>query len=138
MTLTYVERVPTADEHRTLADRVGWSDAFRWEAMPRSLAGSCCGVVVVDEEGRAVGMGRAVGDGAFFFYLQDIAVDPDHRREGIGREITRRLVDQIHRLAGGDAFIGLFATDEAVGLYRSMGFDDASMHGLWQVVRAGG
>ena len=137
MALTYVERVPTYEEHRALAERVGWRDAFRWEAIPGSLAGSCCGVVVIDD-GRVVGMGRAVGDGAFFFYLQDIAVDPDRRREGIGREITRRLVAQVHRMAGGDAFIGLFATDEAVGLYRAMGFDDASMHGLWQVVRSSG
>ena len=134
--IMYVDRVPTYAEHRALAERVGWRDSFRWDAIPASLAGSCCGVVATDGDGRVVGMGRAVGDGAFFFYLQDIAVDPDHQRSGIGREITKRLVAQVHRMAGGDAFIGLFATEEAVGLYRAMGFDDSSMHGLWQVVRS--
>ncbi len=137
MAVTYVDRVPTPQEHRGLAERVGWADAFRWDAIPASLAGSCCGVVALDEQGRVVGMGRAVGDGAFFFYLQDIAVDPAHRGMGIGRAITGRLIDQVQGIAGGDAFIGLFATDEAVSLYRGAGFDDTSMHGMWQVVRPG-
>ena len=134
--VTYVDRIPTVAEHRALAERVGWADSFRWDAMPASLAGSCCGTVAMAADRRVIGMGRAVGDGAFFFYLQDIAVDPDHQRAGIGREITRRLVAQVHRMAGGDAFVGLFATDGAVALYRAAGFDDSAMHGLWQVVRS--
>ena len=136
MEITYTDRVPTPQEHRTLAARVGWTDAFRWDAMPASLAGSCCGCVATTPGGTLVGMGRVVGDGAFFFYLQDIAVDPEHRGRGIGGELTDRLLAQVRTLAGGDAFIGLFATDAALSLYRRAGFDDQTrMRGMWQIAR---
>lgn len=68
-------RVPTPAEHRLPAGLVEWEDSFRWEAMPASLAGSCCGTVILDETGTIVAMGRVVGDGAFF-YVQDVAVHP--------------------------------------------------------------
>ncbi len=137
--ITYTDRVPAPHEHRALAERVGWTDAFRWEAMAASLAGSCCGTVATTPDGTVVGMGRVVGDGAFFFYLQDLAVDPEHRARGIGRELTERLLAQVHVIAGGDAFVGLFATEEAVALYRLAGFDDQTqMRGMWQVVRSSG
>jgi len=41
------------------------------EALPRSLF-----AVVAVAEGEPIGMGRIVGDGAIFFYTQDIAVIP--------------------------------------------------------------
>lgn len=54
-------------------------------------------------------MGRVVGDGAFFFYVQDVAVHPQHRRRGLGlglglglgKAIMQRLRDQVTALAGG-------------------------------------
>lgn len=135
MEITYTNRVPTPQEHRALGERVGWADTFRWDAMPASLAGSCCGTVAVTSDGTVVGMGRVVGDGAFFFYLQDLAVDPEHRARGIGRELTERLLAQVRVIAGGDAFLGLFATESAVPLYRRAGFDDQTqMRGMWQIV----
>ncbi len=131
-----IDRVATPEEHRMLAHAVGWQDGFRWEAMPASLAASCSGVVVTDDEGSVVAMGRTVGDGAFFFYLQDIAVHPDHQGHGLGGLVTRRLLDQVRDLAGGDAFVGLFATEQAAVLYRREGFDDESdMSGMWRMLR---
>ena len=136
MSYTVIDRVATPEEHRMLADAVGWQGGFRWEAMPASLAGSCCGVVVTDLDGTAVAMGRAIGDGAFFFYLQDIAVHPGHQGKGLGRMVTGRLLRNIKDLAGGDAFVGLFATDPAVALYQREGFDDRSdMVGMWRMLR---
>jgi ribosomal protein S18 acetylase RimI-like enzyme len=104
--------------------------------MPASLAGSCAGIVATTPEGTVLGMGRVVGDGAFFVYLQDIAVDPQPEGSGIGREITGRLLAQVRVIAGGDAFVGLFATEAGATLYRRAGFDDQTqMRGMWQIVR---
>ncbi len=136
MSYELVDRVPTPDEHRALAESVGWHGAFRWDVMPASLAGSCCGVVAVADDGSTVAMGRVVGDGAFFFYLQDIVVRPDLQGHGLGTRVTERLLDQVHALAGGDAFVGLFATAEAQPVYARLGFDGESpMKGMWQVLR---
>ena len=103
MEYRFVNAIPTVDQHGSLAVAVGWADSFRWEAMPASLAGSVCGVVAFAETGEAVAMGRVVGDGAFYFYIQDVAVHPDHRRQGLGREVMRRLREQISERAGATA-----------------------------------
>lgn len=138
MSYRTIDRVATAPEHRQLAELVGWEKSFRWEAMPGSLAGSCCGTVVLDETGTVVAMGRVVGDGAFFFYVQDVAVHPHHRRRGLGSTVMQRLRSQVATLAGGTAFVGLFSTPEAERLYHGTGF--ATQHGLtgmWQVLAGG-
>ncbi len=115
---------------------MGWGDSFRWEVMAASLAGSCCGVVAIADDGTPVAMGRAVGDGAFFFYLQDIAVRPELQGHGLGTRVTERLLEQVHERAGGDAFVGLFATAQAQPTYARLGFDgESAMRGMWQVLR---
>lgn len=136
MSYRLVDRVPTPDEHRALAVSVGWGDAFRWDAMPASLQGSCCGVVALSDDGIPVAMGRVVGDGAFFFYLQDIAVRPESQGQGLGTRLTERLLDLVRERSGGDAFVGLFATAEAQPVYARLGFDGkSSMAGMWQMLR---
>ncbi|MBK7819657.1 MAG: GNAT family N-acetyltransferase [Tessaracoccus sp.] len=138
MPYTAVDRVPTIAEHRQLADLVGWQDSFRWEAMAGSLEGSCCGTVVLDDDGAVVAMGRVVGDGAFFFYVQDVAVHPRHRRRGLGKLVVERLEAQVIALAGGTAFLGLFSTPEAESLYQGTGFEvRPGLAGMWQVLQAG-
>lgn len=135
MTYRFVNTVPTPEQHGELAVAVGWHDAFRWEAMAASLAGSVCGVVVHDEDDHPVAMGRVVGDGAFYFYVQDVVVHPDHQGQGLGRAVMQRLRDQVLATAGGDCFLGLFATPEAQKLYVSEGFGTEAMIGMWQVLR---
>jgi GNAT superfamily N-acetyltransferase len=118
---TYVERVTTPQEHRALARAVGWGDAFVWDVVPASLAASVCGVVAV-QDARVVGMGRVIGDGAFYFYLQDVAVDPAHQGRGVGSELVTRLLLQVERVAPPDAFVGLFAAEASGALYERYGF----------------
>lgn len=137
MTYRFVSSVPTLAEHGALAVAVGWQDAFRWEAMPASLAGSVCGVVAYDADDQPVAMGRVVGDGAFYFYIQDVVVHPDHQGRGLGRAVVQSLRDQVLAIAGGDCFFGLFATPEAQQLYAREGFGSESMTGMWQVLRPG-
>lgn len=130
---TVIDRVATPEEHRRLAEAVGWSHAFDWATVPASLAGSTLGVVVtVGDE--VVGMGRVVGDGSLYFYVQDIAVLPEHRGVGIGRAILRRLLDRIAETAPSHAFVGLFSTPDGDALYRSEGFSTGDMVGMSRLV----
>lgn len=136
MTLEYVDRVPVPAEHRRLAESVGWTHAFDWDAMPASLAASVCGVVV-ERHGEAVAMGRVVGDGAFYFYVQDVVVLPELQRQGVGDEVLRRLVARVEALAPPKAFIGLFAAGESARLYERHGFAvHQGMTGMFRVVPA--
>ena len=125
------ERLPTAEEHRLIAEAVGWRHAFEWDRLPASLARSLFGVVAFDGE-TVVGMGRVVGDGVMYFYIQDVAVLPAYQRRGVGAKILETLLDGIRPLA--PAFVGLFATPGGMSLYRQAGFQVGDMTGLFQVL----
>ncbi len=134
---TFTDRVPTATEHRALAEAVGWGHAFAWEAMASSLAASPAGVVV-HRGNELVGMGRLVGDGAFYHYVQDVAVRPEHQGHGVGDEVLRRLVLQADALAPPKGFVGLFAAGRSVPFYARHGFAvHPGMTGMFRVVPGG-
>lgn len=135
MPYAVTRRVPTPEEHRDLAEAVGWGGAFWWEALPASLAGSVCGAVVHDGAGALVGMGRVVGDGAFYFYVQDVVVRPGHEGRGIGQAVVEALTEQIRQVAPGHCFVGLFSTPAAEDLYRRLGWDAKEMLGMWLILR---
>lgn len=126
-------RLPTPAEHRHLSERVGWGHAFNWSALPASLDASVFGVVALNGD-QAVGMGRIVGDGAMYAYIQDVAVDPDYQGRGIGQQIVAALLEHIRTTATGPVFVGLFATDAALPLYERNGFTSGDMTGMFQVL----
>jgi len=129
-----VERMPTPDEHRELAIAVGWDDHFDWSTMPASLAASLHGVVAVSRTGETVAMGRLVGDGIHYFYVQDVVVHPDHESAGLGSRVVKLLLEWVSNRASAQAFVGLFASNEAVSLYREHGFETTGMTGMHRTV----
>lgn len=74
--------------------------------------------VLVREQGRLVGAGRALADGIDCAYLCDIALLPSHQGLGLGREIVQRLLDQVR----GHRKIILYAVPGKEGFYRALGF----------------
>ncbi|MBA4865621.1 GNAT family N-acetyltransferase [Streptomyces sp. PSKA54] len=133
-TFAVLDRLPTPAEHRRLAEAVGWTTAFDWDTTPASLAGSLAGVVAMAGN-HVVGMGRLVGDGVKYFYVQDLAVLPAHQGAGIGTALLRRLLDHVASTAPSTAFVGLFATDGAVPLYERSGFTRGDMTGMFRLVK---
>ena len=118
-------RLPTAAEHLALAASVGWTDHFDPATLPDSLAGSLHGVVV-ESGGSAIAMGRVVGDGSHYFYLQDVIVHPEHADDGLGSRVVAALHECVRSVADPRAFVGLFASPEAVDLYREFDFEEPS------------
>ncbi|MCR8671951.1 GNAT family N-acetyltransferase [Agrococcus sp. HG114] len=121
---SFEDRVPTAEEQREVAEAVGWLDHFDWASIDRSLERSLHGVVVTDG-GRAVGVGRLVGDGVRYWYVQDVMVDPSHSEQGIATRIVERLLDHVREHAPAEAVVGLFSSPEAVSVYEELGFTAA-------------
>ena len=133
MSLSFEHRLPTVDEHGALAASVGWSDHFDPETIGASIAGSSFGVVAI-KDGEAVGMARIVGDGVHYFYIQDVIVHPDHSDDGLGSQLVGHLLDWIAATAPSEAFVGLFASPEAVDLYREFRFETTDMTGMHRFV----
>jgi GNAT superfamily N-acetyltransferase len=126
-------RMATPAEHRRLAEAVGWGDAFDWPTLPASLDASLFGVVALTGDD-AVGMGRLVGDGVKYFYVQDVAVDPAWQGRGVGQAIVDALLAWIGEVAPSTAFVGLFATEGAMPLYRRNGFGTEGLKGMARLI----
>ena len=126
---TLENRLPTPSEHRSLMTAVGWQDHIDDDVLARSLDNSLRGTVAI-LDGVVVGMARLVGDAAHYFYVQDVVVHPEHSDAGLGSDLTRRLLDWVDEVAGKGAFVGLFASPDAEGLYESLGFVTTDMTGM--------
>jgi ribosomal protein S18 acetylase RimI-like enzyme len=72
----------------------------------------------VSENGKLVGVGRALADGVDCSYICDIAVLPSHQGTGLGRQIVSHLMD----LSRGHRKIILYAVPGKEGFYRKLGF----------------
>lgn len=123
--VTFEARVPTVDEQRTVAEAVGWLDHFDWETIGGSLERSLHGVVAL-VDGAPVGVGRLVGDGVRYCYVQDVMVDPAASDQGIATRIVEGLLAWVREAAPAEAVVGLFASPEAVSVYEGLGFEAAN------------
>lgn len=115
-----VERHLTVEEYQRIRSAVGWS-AVSDEAASTGLPSALFSVVLT-HDGEAVGCGRIVGDGGLYFYIQDIAVLPEHQGLGFGRAIMDTVMAYIERTAKPGAFIGLMAAYGAAPFYERYGF----------------
>jgi ribosomal protein S18 acetylase RimI-like enzyme len=72
----------------------------------------------VREDGKLVGVGRALADGIDCSYLCDIAILPSHQGIGLGKQIVSKLVE----LSRGHKKIILYAVPGKEPFYKRFGF----------------
>ncbi|MEM7672211.1 MAG: GNAT family N-acetyltransferase [Verrucomicrobiota bacterium] len=97
-----------------------WSSAEKPQALLAALANSHS-VVTARVEGKLVGLGNAISDGHLVVYYPHLLVDPEFQRQGIGKEMMRRLQKRyahFHQQM-------LTADVDAVAFYQSIGFSRA-------------
>src|SRR6266481_2818508 len=106
MSIIYtVEPGLTAEEFQgvlvtsTLAERRPADDLKRLDKMLRNADV----IVAARENGKLVGISRAITDFSYCCYLSDLAVDVAYQRQGVGK----RLVDETHKAAGWDTSLFL-------------------------------
>ena len=130
---TLCVRVPTSAEYCAISSAVGQQDDVNHEAVQIALRHSHYAVVVAYQQ-ETIGMGRIIGDGAIFFYIQDVAVKPAHQGRGVGTAIIHHLLEYIHTTAPDKAFIGLFAAPNTTRFYERFGFlSNLGITGMYQV-----
>lgn len=129
-----VERGPTVAEHAAVFEAVGWRP-YAPQAAEIALSNSLFAVLAFDGD-RLIGMGRIVGDGGKFFYIQDFAVLPDYQGRGVGRLMMDRLMGWVAERAPHEPFVGLFSTESAMAFYARYGFEQHldALTGMWTVL----
>lgn len=129
-----VRRIPTIDEYLRLRSVAGLSP-FSEEAAIKGLAGFVF-AVVVQHKGVAVGMGRLIGDGGCFFQIVDIAVEPSHQSQGLGKRIMQEIMAYVTDHLPSDAYISLIADIPANRLYEKFGFRETAPRSVGMARRA--
>lgn len=116
--------VTMADSHEVAAlykDAGWWRDDYDEDFIPAMIAGSFRFAAAYDD-GRLVGMGRAISDGVSDAYIQDVVVLGEYRGRGIGVRLVGLLTDSLH--AAGIDWIGLIGEPGTGDFYRRLGFED--------------
>jgi len=103
-----------------LRSLVGW-DSLSEPTLTKALSNSIF-FASIWHQGQAVAMGRIVGDGYQYFYLQDMIVDPAHQKLGLCQRITEHLVSKVKDVAEPGAFFGLMAAENVASVYQKYGF----------------
>lgn len=104
-----------------LFETTGWNSTYKLSAddLARAVEASWA-LVCAYEDGRLVGFGRIICDGAVHALILDMIVAPDRQGRGIGSEILRRLVERCR--SAGIRDIQLFSAKGKSGFYGMHGF----------------
>ena len=122
MRMEYAENRLTPEGYRGFQEKMGWKpDGY--EMMAKSLAHDLVDVTAM-VGGELVGMGRLVGDGAMYWYMQDVFVLTAYQCMGIGSAIVNRLIEHVrtHSLPGTEVSLCLMAAKGKEGFYERLGF----------------
>lgn len=90
-----------------------------------SGSGSWYALIVTHIETKEIiGMGRVIGDGAWYFHIADMAVRDDHQRKGLGNAILGLLLREIEAKAPNGPYVNLVADFAGRRLYAKHGFKE--------------
>lgn len=75
-------------------------------------------IITARYEEKVIGVARAITDFNYCCYLSDLAIDKEHQKHGIGKELVRLLQEEI----GEEVSLLLLASQEAMEYYPKIGF----------------
>lgn len=112
------------EEIRRLYSAVGWT-AYT-ENMPALAQGYRNSLLILAayEGDRLAGIIRAVGDGYTIVFIQDILVDPEYQRKGIGTSLLKAVLERYPEVR--QIELATDNTPETAAFYRSLGFCEFS------------
>ncbi len=69
-------------------------------------------------------MGRLITDGAFYWYIVDVVVRPEHQSQGIGTAIMSALEAVVSKRSATEV-ANLVASADVVSFYERIGYEDS-------------
>ncbi|PGT81874.1 MULTISPECIES: GNAT family N-acetyltransferase [Bacillaceae] len=75
-------------------------------------------VITARADNKVIGVARAITDFSYCCYLSDLAVDKNHQKAGIGKNLIQLLQDEI----GEEVSLLLLSAPEAMEYYPKIGF----------------
>ena len=120
--IRYVENPSIAlEDVLPLYEAVEWTNYTQHPTMLKvAYENSLHMLGAFNEEGKLVGVLRAVGDGASILFIQDILVYPEYQHQGIGTKLLQMTLEKYKNV-----YQIQLATDDStktVSFYESNGF----------------
>lgn len=79
--------------------------------------------IVIFDDTVPIAMGRIIGDDRISFFIKDVCVDAQYRKQGIGQLIMTYLLNYIELKGSHNAYIGLMSTPNKESFYEKFGFE---------------
>ena len=117
---TFEERRIRVDEYQKLRGFTDWNmfhDSLIEQALSRDLYS-----IVIYKSQELVAMARVIGDGALYYYIQDLIVHPGFRNQGLAQSIMNKIDAYISKNAAHNSFIGLMAAEGTESFYNKFRF----------------
>lgn len=110
------------DTYLKLRASVGWK-VLSTEQAVKAISNSIY-TVTASVDGKVVGMGRMVGDGAVICYVQDLVVHPSYQKLGVGAALMDRLIGHAEslRMEGTELMLCLMCAKGREEFYKKHGF----------------
>ena len=120
--IRYVENPALSlEEVLPLYEAVGWTNYTQNPTMLKAAYENSLHILgALNEEGKLVGVLRAVGDGASILFIQDILVYPEYQHQGIGTKLLQQTLEKYKNV-----YQIQLATDDSkktISFYESNGF----------------
>ncbi|WP_440053309.1 GNAT family N-acetyltransferase [Pseudoalteromonas sp. T1lg65] len=115
---------PDTQDYVALREKVGWGVTSIKQANT-ALNNSLFHVVAYLHD-KLIGMARIIGDGAMFFYIQDLVVDPDYQQQGIGDMLMRHTESYLATVAKSGATVALLSAKGKEPFYARYGYTERS------------
>ena len=114
-------KAPSVADFVALRATAGWGAVSEFQAA-KSLDNSLAFATVYVQE-QLIAMGRIVGDGSLFFYIQDVVVHPNYQDRGFGRSVLEVLELYIKREAKSGATVALLSAQGKENFYSAFGYE---------------
>lgn len=119
---------PTVADFIAIRALIGWGQT-NTDMAKVSLANSLFHVTIYQQSDAEtsetlIGMGRVVGDGAMYFYIQDVVVASNVQGQGFGKLLMAEIEDYLTQAAKKGATIGLLAAKGKEGFYKNFGYQN--------------
>ena len=114
----------SVDEYLDVRGTTLWKQVST-EQVERALTNDLFSVCVTHHN-QLVAIGRMIGDGGLYCYIQDVIVKPGHQHKGLGKQIMQAIDQYIETQLMPGTFIGLMAAEGTEEFYRLFGFKTRS------------
>ena len=111
---------PALDEFANLRAQAKWQNPDD-KTLKVSIENSLFWVAVYHID-KLIGTGRIIGDGAMYFYIQDVIVAPSYQKQGIGHLVMAHIENYLSSTCSNGAIIALLSAHGKESFYRQYGY----------------